>query len=84
MISEQTAARLRHIRQAGLYRLREIAREKGWPWERDLRVLKSIAHGSLEQAAEKNRLGCTSVKYILARYDEQAQTIIEEKRRKAN
>ena len=83
MISDQTAARLRHIQQAGLSRLREIAQEKGWPWERDLQVLRDIQNGSLEQAAAKNRLSYGTVQHILNRYDKLAQGIIEEKRRKA-
>lgn len=31
MISDQTSAKLRRIRTAGLSRLREIAQEKGYP-----------------------------------------------------
>lgn len=77
MIGDQTAAKLRRIRTAGLSRLREIAQEKGYPWERDRKVLKDIANGSMEQAAEKSRLSYSSVQHILRRYDRLAQGIIE-------
>lgn len=83
MIGDQTAAKLRRIRTAGLSRLREIAQAQGYPWERDRKVLKDIANGSMEQAAEKSRLSYSSVQHILRRYDRLAQGIIEERRRKA-
>lgn len=46
-------------------------------------MLKDIANGSMEQAAEKSRLNYSSVQRILRRYDMLAQGIIEERRRKA-
>lgn len=76
MISDQTSAKLRRIRTAGLSRLREIAQEQGYPCERDRKVLRDIANGSMEQAAEKIRLSYSSVRRILRRYDMLAQGII--------
>lgn len=83
MISDQTAAKLRNIRNAGLSLLREKAQARGWDWSRDRQVLKDIANGSMEQAAEKNRVGYSTVQNILKRYDEEARRILDEKRRKA-
>ena len=83
MISDQTSAKLRRIRNAGLSNLRDIAQKKGYPWERDRQVLKDIANGSMEQAAAKNRLGYSTVQHILKRYDEISTGILNERRRKA-
>ena len=83
MISDQTAAKLRNIRSAGLSLLREKAQQRGWNWTRDRKVLKDIANGNIDQAAKKNRVAHSTVQNILKRYDEEARRILDEKRRKA-
>ena len=83
MISDQTAAKLRNIRNAGLSLLREKAQAQGWDWTRDRQVLKDIANGNIDQAAKKNRVAHSTVNHILKRYDTEARRILDEKRRKA-
>ena len=83
MISDQTAAKLRNIRSAGLSLLREKAQQRGWNWTRDRKVLKDIANGNIDQAAKKNRVAHSTVQNILKRYDEEARRILDERRRKA-
>lgn len=83
MISDQTAAKLRNIRSAGLSLLREKAQARGWNWTRDRQVLKDIANSNIDQASKKNRVDHSTVQNILKRYDEEARRILDEKRRKA-
>lgn len=83
MISDQTAARLRLIRSAQLRRVRKEAMRRGLPVDRDIKVIRDIAHGSPSQAAEKSRMSESSARRILAQYVEIAEMILAEDRRKA-
>lgn len=77
MIEATTAARLRAIRSAGLSRVRRAAtRAKLGNVDRDLKIIREIAHGSTYQAAEKSGLSETTVRKILVRYEQIARTIL--------
>lgn len=70
MITPNTAAKLRHIRAAGLSRVRRAAIRGGIQTvDRDFKVLRDIANGSTAQAAEKSHIAESSARAILARYD---------------
>lgn len=77
MINATTAAKLRTIRRAGLAKVRRAAARQGITTvERDIQILRDIAHGSTNQAAEKAGICSTSVRRLLDKYAKIAEDIL--------
>lgn len=77
MIGDQTAHRLRLIRNAGLQKVRKAAAACGrQDVGRDMQVLRDVANGSTPQAAAKNNMSESTVRHIVKRYAQIAEEIL--------
>ena len=82
MISEKTSERLRLIRKAGVGRVKKTALRLGVKTvERDMKILRDIANGSVPQAAERSRVSEALARRVLARYAEIAESVIARDKR---
>ena len=77
MISAGTSDKLRLIRKAGVGRVKKTAARLGVKTvERDIKILRDVANGSVPQAAEKSGVSEALVIRVLRRYADIASAIL--------